>query len=126
MLELISGMIIGLFVSLAGVWFTYYLNLLADKKSSQNRLREERYKNILLHMLVLMDSKNLLFVSHTVPGSNAQLTQNQHKDFLIAERKQAQIHAPNEVLSLLSEFLNNPDDSHFDAVTSAMRQDLGN
>lgn len=73
-----------------------------------------------------MDSKNLLFVSHSAPGHNAQFKKNQHKDFLIAERKQAQIHAPDEVLSLLSEFLNNPDDSHFDAVTSAMRQDLGN
>lgn len=125
-LILVTGGLLTLLGSLAGGVVQHFLSLNADKTRSQNKLREVRYKNILLHMIVLLDEKNLKIINQTYPGEDKQFEQTDHKDFLASELKQAQIYAPQSVLTTFNVFLDDPIEKNFDLVSLAMRKDLGN
>ncbi len=102
--------------------------MLIDRKKeislSLNRINEERYRNILYHMYIVLDPKNVRFMHQADPKTGKQFDQKDHFDFLKAEYMQSVLYAPDSVVKSLKAFLEKPTEDGFINTAKAMRISL--
>lgn len=112
--------------SVLGYFIQYTLNKKKELYSSLYKLNEDRYKNILSHMVIVLNEEYTKFMNHIDPRTGTQMTHDDHVDFLNAEYFQAILYAPDKVLEELKLFIEEPDEENFIRTAKAMRHSLWN
>ncbi len=107
-----------------GALVNHWLSQKADSKAKLYNVREERYRNILAHMSVLLNPVNTKFINHCDPATGRQLNADDHIDFLNAEYYHACLYAPDAILKELKIFVEAPSEDGFIKVAQTMRKDL--
>ena len=114
--------------SVIGGMIGAYFKVLLDKRKeislSLNRINEERYRNILYHMNIVLNPSNVRFMNHPDPKTGKQFNQKDHLDFLEAEYLQSVLYAPDNVVKALKVFLEERTEERFIDTAKAMRVSL--
>ncbi len=114
-------------LGMGGVVGAVINHLLTQKANSDMNLykvREERYRNILAHMSVLLNPMNKKFMNHRDPSTGQQFEEADHVDFLNAEYYHACLYAPDNILKNFKMFIETPAEDVFIKVAQVMRKDL--
>ena len=112
--------------SVLGYFIKYALDKKKEVYNSLYKLNEERYKNILSHMVIVLNDEYTKFMNHVDPRTGNQMTHDDHVDFLNAEYFQAILYAPDNVLEALKHFIEKPNEETFIRTARAMRHSLWN
>ena len=112
--------------SMLGYLVQYALNQKKELYNSLYKLNEDRYKNILSHMVIVLNEEYTKFMSHVDPRTGNQMSHDDHVDFLNAEYFQAILYAPDKVLEALKHFIEEPNEENFIHTARAMRHSLWN
>lgn len=114
---------------IGGIIGAYFQSLFARKSEiflKLNTINEERYKNLLYHMNIVLNPENVRFMNHANPENGKQFVQKDHIDFVKAEYLQSVLYAPDSVVKTLKTFIDNPTETNFINTAMQMRVSLWN
>jgi len=110
---------------IGGIVGAYFQSLFSRRREiflKLNSINEERYKNLLYHMNIILNPENVRFM----PSTGKQFNQKDHLDFVKAEYLQSILYAPDDVVNALKKFLENPNEKNFIDTAMKMRISLWN
>ena len=109
-----------------GAYFQSFFSRKREIFLKLNSINEERYKNLLYHMNIILNPENVRFMNHKNPSSDKQFDQKDHIDFVKAEYLQSILYAPDDVVNALKKFLEKPTEENFIDSAIKMRISLWN
>ena len=114
---------------IGGIVGAYFQSFFSRKREiflKLNSINEKRYKDLLYHMNIILNPKNVRFMNHADPSRGNQFNQQDHIDFVNAEYLQSILYAPDDVVNALKKFLENPNQRNFINAAIKMRISLWN